>query len=90
MNLIQELFSFCTDASMIPPMGLNNPAVITVTSTCSILTNANTCPMELERPSEVKSYEHFCNEMDLAITSQATGYGVAQTECDNKRHFSVP
>ena len=61
---------------MIPPMGLNNPAVITVMSTCSILTNANTCPMELELPSAVKSYEHFCNEMDLAITSQATGYGV--------------
>ena len=33
--------------------------------------------MELELPSEVKSYEHFCKEMDLAITSQATGYGVA-------------
>lgn len=62
---------------MIPPMGLDNPAVITVTSTSSTLTNANTCPMELELPSEVKSYEHFCNEMDLTITSQATGYGVA-------------
>lgn len=65
-------------------MGFDNPAVIPVMSTCSILPNANTCPMELELPSEVSSFEDFCKQMDLAIISQATGFGVVWTACDNK------
>lgn len=56
-------------------MGFHNPSQITVTSTTSVLPNANTCPMELEIPS-LSTFEEFSKQMDMAVESQATGFGV--------------
>ncbi|KAJ7373239.1 hypothetical protein OS493_012828 [Desmophyllum pertusum] len=74
---LKDLLSFCTGVTAIPPMGFDNPSVITVTSTYSTLPNANTRPKELELLSEVSSFEGFCSQMDMAIASQSTGFGVA-------------
>ncbi len=57
-------------------MGFHEPSEITVTSINSVLPNANTCPMELEVPSQISTFEEFSQQMDLAIASQATGFGV--------------
>ncbi len=57
-------------------MGFHEPSEITVTSINSVLPNANTCPMELEIPSQVSTFEEFRGKMDLAIASQATRFGV--------------
>ena len=74
---VKDLLSFCTGVSAIPPMGFDNPSVITVTSTYSTLPNTNTYQKELELPSEVSSFEGFCSQMDLAIATESTGFGVA-------------
>ena len=57
-------------------MGFHGPSEITVTSINSVLPNANTCPMELEVPSQLSNFQEFSKQMDLAIESQATGFGV--------------
>lgn len=73
---LAKFLSFCTGFSCIPPLGFTSPSKITVTSTESVLPNANTCPMELELPNKVSSFEEFCRQMDLALDLQSTGFGV--------------
>lgn len=73
---LARFLMFCTGVSCIPPMGFHDPSIITVTSTESVLPNANTCPMDLEIPSKICTFEEFCKQMDMAIEYQATGFGV--------------
>lgn len=73
---LSKFLMFCTGVSSIPPLGFHDPSEITVTSVNSILPNANTCPMELEIPSQLSTFEEFSKQMDLAIDYQATGFGV--------------
>ncbi len=73
---LAKFLMFCTGVNSIPPMGFHEPSEITVTSINSVLPNANTCPMELEVPSQISTFEELSKQMDLAIASQATGFGV--------------
>ena len=73
---LTKFLMFCTSVSKVPPMGFSNPSKIVVTTTESVLPNANTCCMELEIPSLPTTFDDFCKQMDMAIECQATGFGV--------------
>ena len=66
---------FSTGCKAIPPMGFN-PAEITVLQNSSVFPNANTCPLELEVPGNVETYEDFKKNMDCAINAQEEGFGI--------------
>jgi hypothetical protein len=38
--------------------------------------NANTCPLELELPGQVKIYDDFKRNMNSAIDMQEEGFGI--------------
>ena len=63
---------FTTGCKAVPPMGFKSP--ITILQNDSTLPNANTCPLELELPGVVTTYEEFKNSMDLEI--QEEGFGI--------------
>jgi hypothetical protein len=67
---------FATGARSVPPMGFCNPSVITVLQNSSVYPNSNTCPMELELPGGVTSFEDFKKNMDSAIGFQEEGFGI--------------
>jgi hypothetical protein len=60
----------------IPPMGFSNPSVITIMQNNSAFPNGNTCPMELELPGSVGSYEEFKQNMDSTLVIQEEGFGI--------------
>jgi hypothetical protein len=57
-------------------MGFTNPSVITIMQNNSVFPNANTCPMELELPGSVGSYEEFKQNMDSTLVIQEEGFGI--------------
>lgn len=57
-------------------MGFHEPEYITVSTLDSTLPNVNTCPMELELPEKVASYEAFSRQMSTALQHQASGFGI--------------
>lgn len=57
-------------------MGFYKPSLITILQNSSVFPNANTCPMELELPSGVDTYEKFERNMDIAINFQKEGFGI--------------
>ena len=59
-----------------PPLGLTDPTKISVSSIDSSLPNANTCPMELELPARIPTFEEFSQQMDVAMGMQTTGFGI--------------
>ena len=65
---------FATGCKAVPPMGFQNP--ITVLQNNSTLPNANTCPLELEVPGQVTTYEEFKVSMDSALGIQEEGFGI--------------
>ena len=67
---------FATGCREIPPMGFCNPSEITVLKNASVFPNANTCPLELEIPGNVDTYEDFKKNMDSAIDAQEEGFGI--------------
>ena len=73
---IPRLLMFATGADAVPPMGFFNPSVIMVLQNSSVFPNANTCPMELELPGGVTSFEDFKKSMDTAIDFQEEGFGI--------------
>ena len=73
---LSDLLMFCTGTSTIPPLGFHNPEKITVSEIDSVLPNVNTCPMIIELPSRVSSFEQFRNAMETAISCQSHGFGI--------------
>ena len=73
---VSSVLMFATGTNLIPPTGFHNPAIITVIQNASILPNSNTCPMELELPGSVNTYEEFEQNMDLALKFQKEGFGI--------------
>jgi hypothetical protein len=67
---------FATGAHAVPPLGFYQPSVITVLQNSSVLPNSNTCPMELELPGGVRSFEDFKKNMDMAIDFQEERFGI--------------
>ena len=67
---------FATGADSVPPMGFFNPSVITVLQNSSVFPNSNTCPLELELPGGVTSFEDLKKSMDSAIEFQEEGFGI--------------
>jgi hypothetical protein len=67
---------FATVADAVPPMGFCQSSVITVLQNSSVFPNSNTCPMELELPGGVTSFEDFKKNMDTAIDFQEEGFGI--------------
>ena len=67
---------FATGADLVPPMGFFNPSVITVLQNSSVFPNSNTCPMELELPGGVTSFDDFKRNMDSAMEFQKEGFGI--------------
>lgn len=55
-------------------MGFSNS--ITVLQNDSVFPNSNTCPLELELPGLVKTYEEFKKNMDAALDAQEEGFGI--------------
>jgi len=72
---VPNILMFATGTNAIPPMGFS-PSVITVLQNTSVFPNANTCPLELELPGEVNSYEEFKQNMDSALKFQEVGFGI--------------
>jgi hypothetical protein len=73
---IGDLLMFCTGCESIPPMGFFEPSKITILENSSSLPNANTCPLELELPSSVKTFEEFRKAMNTALEHQKSGFGI--------------
>ncbi|XP_028400817.1 apoptosis-resistant E3 ubiquitin protein ligase 1-like [Dendronephthya gigantea] len=73
---LSELLMFATGSTVIPPMGFSKPSTITVLQNGSSLPNANTCPMELEVPGLVATYEEFRRNMNCALDNQKEGFGI--------------
>ena len=67
---------FATAVDAVPPMGFYNPSKITVLQNSSVFPNSNTCPMELELPGGVTSFEQFKKNMDSVINFQEEGFGI--------------
>jgi hypothetical protein len=49
---------------------------ITILQNSSVYPNANTCPLELEIPGLVTTYEDFKRQMDSALSNQKEGFGI--------------
>lgn len=73
---LSELLMFTSGCRVIPPMGFSKPSLITVLQNESSFPNANTCPMELEVPGLVATYEEFKKNMNCALDSQKEGFGI--------------
>jgi hypothetical protein len=73
---VPGVLMFTTGTNCIPPMGFYKPSLITILQNSSVFPNANTCPMELELPSGVDTYEKFERNMDIAINFQKEGFGI--------------
>ena len=65
---------FATGCRAIPPMGFSNAVVVLQND--SVFPNANTCPLELELPGKVKTYDDFKRNMNSAIDMQEEGFGI--------------
>ena len=72
---LSELLMFATGCRVIPPMGFSKSSLITVLQNDSSLPNANTCPMELEVPGLVDTYEEFKININCALNNQKEGFG---------------
>ena len=71
---LSALLMFTTACRVIPPMGFRNS--ITILQNESVLPNSNTCPLELQLPGLVKTYEEFKKSMDAALDAQEQGFGI--------------
>ena len=70
------LLMFATRCRQIPPMGYCTQSFVTVTQNTSVFPNANTCPLELEVPGLVNSFDEFKRSIDSAINYQEEGFGI--------------
>ena len=68
------MMMFATGCRAIPPMGFSH--AITVLQNDSVYPNANTCPLELELPGQVTTYDDFKRNMNSAIDMQEEGFGI--------------